>query len=214
MLLYLADSCMFSRRVIGAEIEGDSVVSPHFHLSAVSWRRELSYGNACLNAIFTSHHCDSFFWQDMQINANELRTVLNRVVAKHKELKTEGFSLESCRSMIALMDVSFTRSAVHYGQIMYVCAKSHWAKSSHANRNQHNQEFPIFLCPSGFQLNNQLYDIICMRYANEHMEMDFDSYISCLVRLEGMFRAFRAFDKDGDGIIKLNVFEVSSIFFS
>ncbi len=45
----------------------------------------------------------------------------------------------------------------------------------------------IFLCTSGFQLNNQLYDIICMRYANEHMELDFDSYISCLVRLEGMF---------------------------
>uniref|UniRef100_A0A671Q7V1 Calpain-3 n=1 Tax=Sinocyclocheilus anshuiensis TaxID=1608454 RepID=A0A671Q7V1_9TELE len=189
------------------------------HLSAVSWRRELSYGNACLNAIFTSHHCDSFFWQDMQINANELRTVLNRVVAKHKELKTEGFSLESCRSMIALMDTDGT------GHLNLQEFKHLWNKikkwklvftrfDTDKSSTISSFEMRNALTEAGFQLNNQLYDIICMRYANEHMEMDFDSYISCLVRLEGMFRAFRAFDKDGDGIIKLNVFEVSSIFFS
>uniref|UniRef100_A0A4W6DEE5 Calpain-3 n=1 Tax=Lates calcarifer TaxID=8187 RepID=A0A4W6DEE5_LATCA len=38
-----------------------------------------------------------------------------------------------------------------------------------------------------FRLNNQLYDIITMRYANENMNIDFDSFISCLVRLEAMF---------------------------
>uniref|UniRef100_A0A4W6F5G2 Calpain-3 n=1 Tax=Lates calcarifer TaxID=8187 RepID=A0A4W6F5G2_LATCA len=63
---------------------------------------------------------------------------------------------------------------------------------------------------AGFHLNKQLYDIIAMRYADEHLNIDFDSYICCFVRLEGMFRAFNAFDKDGDGLIKLNVLEVSS----
>ncbi|KAL7992411.1 hypothetical protein Chor_016667 [Crotalus horridus] len=58
-----------------------------------------------------------------------------------------------------------------------------------------------------FQLNNQLYDIITMRYADRNMNIEFDSFICCFVRLEGMFRAFQAFDKDGDGIIKLNVLE-------
>ncbi|KAL8169471.1 UNVERIFIED_CONTAM: Calpain-3 [Gekko kuhli] len=46
--------------------------------------------------------------EDMEISADELRNVLNNVLKKHKELKTEGFALESCRSMIALMDVSFS----------------------------------------------------------------------------------------------------------
>lgn len=77
--------------------------------------------------------------QDMEICADELKNVLNRVVNKReqlnsaraggqwgwcvssylkaappsspylsdKDLKTQGFTLESCRSMIALMDVSF-----------------------------------------------------------------------------------------------------------
>lgn len=39
----------------------------------------------------------------------------------------------------------------------------------------------------GFHLNKQLYDIIAMRYADEHLNIDFDSYICCFVRLEGMF---------------------------
>uniref|UniRef100_A0A9J7WY21 Calpain-3 n=1 Tax=Cyprinus carpio carpio TaxID=630221 RepID=A0A9J7WY21_CYPCA len=142
---------------------------------------------------------------DMQINANELRTVLNRVIAKHKELKTEGFSLESCRSMIALMDTH--GFSVHLFQLVFT--RYDTDKSSTIS----SFEMRNALTEAGFQLNNQLYDIICMRYANENMELDFDSYISCLVRLEGMFRAFRAFDRDGDGIIKLNVFEVSSIIF-
>uniref|UniRef100_A0A8C1KEF4 Calpain-3 n=1 Tax=Cyprinus carpio TaxID=7962 RepID=A0A8C1KEF4_CYPCA len=155
---------------------------------------------------------------DMQINANELRTVLNRVIAKHKELKTEGFSLESCRSMIALMDTDGT------GHLNLQEFKHLWNKikkwklvftryDTDKSSTISSFEMRNALTEAGFQLNNQLYDIICMRYANENMELDFDSYISCLVRLEGMFRAFRAFDRDGDGIIKLNVFEVSSIIF-
>ncbi|CAB1330436.1 unnamed protein product [Coregonus sp. 'balchen'] len=65
----------------------------------------------------------------------------------------------------------------------------------------------VFVSRSGFRLNNQLYDIITMRYANEGMNIDFDSFISCLVRLEAMFRAFQAFDQDGDGTIRLSVLE-------
>ena len=42
----------------------------------------------------------------------------------------------------------------------------------------------------GFHLNKQLYDIIAMRYADENLDIDFDSYICCFVRLEGMFSKY------------------------
>ncbi|XP_028252535.1 calpain-3b isoform X1 [Parambassis ranga] len=150
--------------------------------------------------------------EDMEICANELRKIMKNVLDKHSEIKTEGFSLETCRSMIALMDTDGS------GKLSLQEFKHLWKKikewqvifrrydkdkscsiSSFEMRNAVND--------AGFQLNKQLYDIIAMRYADEHLNIDFDSYICCFVRLEGMFRAFNAFDKDGDGIIKLNVLE-------
>ncbi|XP_056283354.1 calpain-3b isoform X2 [Pseudoliparis swirei] len=150
--------------------------------------------------------------EDMQICANELKMIMRNVLAKHIEIKTEGFSLETCRSMIALMDTDGT------GKLNLQEFKHLWKKikewqmifkrydkdksgsiSSFEMRNAVND--------AGLHLNKQLYDIIAMRYADERLDIDFDSYICCFVRLEGMFRAFNAFDKDGDGIIKLNILE-------
>ncbi|KAG7264739.1 hypothetical protein CRUP_025917 [Coryphaenoides rupestris] len=37
--------------------------------------------------------------------------ILNKIISKHAALKTDGFSIESCRSMVAVMDVSSTSIA-------------------------------------------------------------------------------------------------------
>ncbi|XP_030637578.1 calpain-3b [Chanos chanos] len=150
---------------------------------------------------------------DMEMNANELKSVLSNVIAKHKDLKTEGFSLESCRSMIALMDVSFIDGS---GKINLEEFKHLWNKIKQwqlifmrydTDKSSTISSFDMksAVTDAGFHLNIELHNIIAMRYANEHLQMDFDSYICCLVRLEGMFRAFKAFDKDGDGIIRLTI---------
>ncbi|PNI94514.1 CAPN3 isoform 3 [Pan troglodytes] len=149
---------------------------------------------------------------DMEICADELKKVLNTVVNKHKDLKTHGFTLESCRSMIALMDTDGS-GKLNLQEFHHLWNKiKAWQKIfKHYDTDQsgtiNSYEMRNAVNDAGFHLNNQLYDIITMRYADKHMNIDFDSFICCFVRLEGMFRAFHAFDKDGDGIIKLNVLE-------
>ncbi|XP_053290294.1 calpain-3 isoform X2 [Pleuronectes platessa] len=149
---------------------------------------------------------------DMEITANELKNVLNKVITKHKDLNTEGFSLESCRSMIALMDMDGTgRLNLQEFRHLWNKIKQWQGIFKHYNADQtgsiNSYEMRNAVNDAGFRLNNQLYDIITMRYANESMNIDFDSFISCLVRLEAMFRAFQAFDQDGDGTIRLSVLE-------
>uniref|UniRef100_A0A4W6F3X2 Calpain-3 n=1 Tax=Lates calcarifer TaxID=8187 RepID=A0A4W6F3X2_LATCA len=151
--------------------------------------------------------------EDMQICANELKTVMKNVLARHSEIKTkEGFSLETCRSMIALMDTDGT-GKLNLQEFKHLWKKiKEWQlifKRYDKDKSCSISSFEMrnAIHDAGFHLNKQLYDIIAMRYADEHLNIDFDSYICCFVRLEGMFRAFNAFDKDGDGLIKLNVLE-------
>ncbi|XP_072311736.1 calpain-3b isoform X2 [Eucyclogobius newberryi] len=149
---------------------------------------------------------------DMQVCANELKTIMKNVLSRHSEIRSDGFSLETCRSMIALMDTDGT-GKLNLQEFKHLWKKiknwqvifkkydkdKSWSINSFEMRNAVNE--------AGFHLNNQLYNILALRYANEQLHIDFDSYICCFVRLEGMFRAFQAFDKDGDGLIKLNVLQ-------
>ncbi|XP_008141262.1 calpain-3 isoform X3 [Eptesicus fuscus] len=149
---------------------------------------------------------------DMEVCADELKNILNSVLNKHKDLKTQGFTLESCRSMIALMDTDGS-GRLNLQEFHHLWKKiKAWQKIfKHYDTDQsgtiNSYEMRNAVNDAGFHLNSQLYDIITMRYADKYMNIDFDSFICCFVRLEGMFRAFNAFDKDGNGIIQLNVLE-------
>uniref|UniRef100_A0A452S3H7 Calpain small subunit 1 n=1 Tax=Ursus americanus TaxID=9643 RepID=A0A452S3H7_URSAM len=71
-----------------------------------------------------------------------------------------------------------------------------------------SSELPGAFEAAGFHLNEHLYNMIIRRYSDEGGNMDFDNFISCLVRLDAMFRAFKSLDKNGTGQIQVNIQEV------
>uniref|UniRef100_A0A671WVE5 Calpain-3 n=1 Tax=Sparus aurata TaxID=8175 RepID=A0A671WVE5_SPAAU len=146
--------------------------------------------------------------EDMEITANELKNVLNRVITK-RESEIGIFPLACCSNIT--MDGTGRLNLQEFRHL-WNKIKQWQGIFKHYNADQsgsiNSYEMRNAVNDAGFRLNNQLYDIITMRYANENMNIDFDSFISCLVRLEAMFRAFQAFDQDGDGTIRLSVLEV------
>uniref|UniRef100_A0A5F8H132 Calpain small subunit 1 n=1 Tax=Monodelphis domestica TaxID=13616 RepID=A0A5F8H132_MONDO len=60
---------------------------------------------------------------------------------------------------------------------------------------------------AGFRLSPELCQMIIRHYSVEDGNMDFDNFISCLVHLDAMFRAFKSLDKDGIGQIRVNIQE-------
>uniref|UniRef100_UPI00398F2CFA calpain small subunit 1b n=1 Tax=Pristiophorus japonicus TaxID=55135 RepID=UPI00398F2CFA len=149
---------------------------------------------------------------DMEVSPLELKNILNKIVGRHADLQTDGFSLESCRSMVAVMDADST-GRLGFEEFKYLWDKiKKWQgiyKRFDADKSGtiNSQELPQAFEAAGYPLNDELYRLLYRRYANESGDMDFDNYIACLVRLDAMLRSFKALDKDNNGSIKVNIVE-------
>ncbi|XP_036087177.1 calpain small subunit 2 [Rousettus aegyptiacus] len=149
---------------------------------------------------------------DMEVGATMLMNILNKVLSKHKDLKTDGFSLDTCRSIVSVMD-NDTNGKLGFEEFKYLWNN---LKKWQCVYKQYDREYSGSLKSSqlrealqaaGFQLNEQLYQMIVRRYTDEDGSMDFNNFISCLVRLDAMFRAFKSLDRDADGLIQVSIQE-------
>ncbi|TRY83320.1 hypothetical protein DNTS_015054 [Danionella cerebrum] len=134
----------------------------------------------------------------------------------NKDLKTDGFGKESCRSMINLMDTDGS------GKLGLVEFHILWEKIKRylqifrdhdvdKSGTMSSYEMRRALEAAGFKLNNHLFQLIILRYTEQDLSVDFDNFVTCLVRLETMFKTFNNLDTDADGVISLTFFQMNSL---
>ncbi|XP_062244260.1 calpain-9 [Platichthys flesus] len=149
---------------------------------------------------------------DEAISVNELQQMLNGVLSRRKEIKFDGLSLSTCHSIINLMDVDNT------GKLEFQEFKVFWEKmkkwimlflsfDTDRSGKMSSYELRIALKAAGMQLNNKLLQLIGLRFADDKFDIDFDDYLTCIVRLENMFRVFQAVDKFQKGRVKMNMMQ-------
>ncbi|XP_065137023.1 calpain small subunit 1b isoform X2 [Paramisgurnus dabryanus] len=177
-------------------------------------RRPLAYANP--NETDEERQFRKVFQQlagdDMEVSPNELMNILNKIITKRGDLRTDGFSIESCRSMVAVMDSDST-GKLGFEEFKYLWNNiKRWQgiyKNFDADRSGMigASELPGAFKEAGFPLNDQLFQMIVRRYSDTDGNMDFDNFIGCLVRLDAMCRAFKTLDKDNNGTIKVDIQE-------
>ncbi|XP_008307769.1 calpain small subunit 1 isoform X2 [Cynoglossus semilaevis] len=149
---------------------------------------------------------------DMEVSPTELMQILKNIMAKCPELRTDGFSIECCRSMVAVMDSDST-GKLGFHEFKYLWNNIKRWQKVYINHDRDRSgvisrsELPGAFKEAGFPLNDQLYKLVIRRYSDEHGDMDFDNFIGCLVRLDAMCRAFKTLDKDNSGSIELDIKE-------
>ncbi|XP_072562419.1 calpain-1 catalytic subunit-like [Paramormyrops kingsleyae] len=153
---------------------------------------------------------------DMQIGTAELRTILNRVISKHKDLKTDGFGKEACRSMVNLMDTDGSgKLGLMEFHVLWEKVKKYLTVFRKFDLDKSgtmgSYEMRMALESAGFKITNHLFQLIILRYAKPDLNVDFDGFITCLIRLETMFKTFRMMDTDADGVVSLNFFQWISL---
>uniref|UniRef100_UPI00398F74E4 calpain-2 catalytic subunit-like n=1 Tax=Pristiophorus japonicus TaxID=55135 RepID=UPI00398F74E4 len=150
--------------------------------------------------------------EDAEISAFELQKTLNKIMSTRDDIQTDGFSLETCRNIISLMDKDGS------GKIGLVEFKLFWNKmqkmlkifkkmDADQSGTMSSHEMRMALEEAGFTLNNILTQILVARYADTNLLIDFDSFVGCLIRLETMFRLFKQFEQDGDGLVEMDLFQ-------
>uniref|UniRef100_A0A3P9ML92 Calpain 9 n=1 Tax=Oryzias latipes TaxID=8090 RepID=A0A3P9ML92_ORYLA len=155
---------------------------------------------------------DQLAGDDKAISVRELQQMLNGVLSRRKEIKFDGLSLSTCHSIINLMDVDNT------GMIEFQEFKVFWEKMKNwimlflafdtdRSGKMSSYELRSALKAAGMQLNNQLLQLVGLRFGDDTFNIDFDDYLTCIVRLENMFRVFQAMDKFKRGRVKMNMMQ-------
>ncbi|KAM7027285.1 calpain-2 catalytic subunit [Passerculus sandwichensis] len=147
---------------------------------------------------------------DAEISAFELRSILNKILAKRQDIKSDGFSIETCKIMVDLLDNDGS------GKLGLKEFHTLWTKIQKYQKiyreidvdrsgTMNSYEMRRALETAGFKLNCQLHQVIVARFADEDLVIDFDNFVRCLIRLETLFKMFRKLDTEKSGTIELNL---------
>ncbi|KAF2986700.1 hypothetical protein EK904_013483 [Melospiza melodia maxima] len=135
------------------------------------------------NSTVIDDEIEGNFDEDAEISAFELRSILNKILAKREcflhqqfqmppagqDIKSDGFSIETCKIMVDLLDKIYREIDVDRSGTM------------------NSYEMRRALETAGFKLNCQLHQVIVARFADEDLVIDFDNFVRCLIRLETLF---------------------------
>uniref|UniRef100_A0A4W4ER32 Calpain 2, (m/II) large subunit b n=1 Tax=Electrophorus electricus TaxID=8005 RepID=A0A4W4ER32_ELEEL len=126
------------------------------------------------------------------------------------DIKTDGFSLDTCRVMVNLMDDSgngklgLTEFATLWKKIQKYLA-IYKKNDIDGSGSMSTPEMRMALNEAGFTLNNSIHQILAVRYGADDITIDFDNFVSCVIRLEMMFKIFKKIDMDKSGLIELDL---------
>uniref|UniRef100_A0A8C2IQ99 Calpain-1 catalytic subunit n=1 Tax=Cyprinus carpio TaxID=7962 RepID=A0A8C2IQ99_CYPCA len=121
-----------------------------------------------------------------------VQNALMIVLLTDKDIKTDGFDKEACRGMINLMDTTCTgKLGLTDFHVLWEKIKRYLAVFRKFDLDKSgtmsSYEMRLALESAGFKLTNNLFQLIILRYAKPDLNVDFDSFVSCLIRLETMF---------------------------
>uniref|UniRef100_A0AAZ1XLK1 Calpain catalytic domain-containing protein n=1 Tax=Oreochromis aureus TaxID=47969 RepID=A0AAZ1XLK1_OREAU len=120
---------------------------------------------------------------DSEISAFELQQILNKAVTQRSNIKTDGFSLQTCRDIISLLD---TDGSSRLGLLEF---HSLWMKMQTYLVSSHLCVSAVTASVRALSECTVIQEIVA-RYADRSYAIDFDRFIGCLIRLEILFSEF------------------------
>lgn len=143
---------------------------------------------------------------DMEVNSYELQKILNMVFRKaprengdDDEIRSEQFSLDVCRSMVALMDDDHSgKLGLDEFRALWILIRT-WKNVFTAFDKDGSGYLNTFglraaLNSAGYQVNQHILKALVLRYGNDDGNIAFEDFIGCAVKLRTMIEVFKEKD--------------------
>ncbi|XP_063048098.1 calpain-2 catalytic subunit-like, partial [Engraulis encrasicolus] len=147
---------------------------------------------------------------DSEVSVYELIRFLNQIVSEKQDVKTDGFSVETGRHIVSLLDqdgsakLGLTEFHILWTKIQKYM-EVFMNHDSDRTGTMSSHELREALTEAGFKVNNTVFEVLVDHYADVRCGIDFDGFVDCLVRLEMLFKMFKTLDTDGSGKIEMNI---------
>ncbi|XP_060918252.1 calpain-1 catalytic subunit-like [Labrus mixtus] len=129
-----------------------------------------------------------------EVDAEKLQTILNQQILKG-DLKTGGFSIDACRSMVALMDTSIT-GKLNGEEFVRLWKKISTFKDIFFSTDVSQtgtlslSELRNAITASGKKLSDEMLNLMALRYGSSSRHMTLESFISLVLRFDCMNQIF------------------------
>ncbi|XP_056021329.1 calpain-B-like isoform X22 [Ostrea edulis] len=143
---------------------------------------------------------------DMEIDAYELRDILNTVFTRDGsiEFSFDGFSLDTCRSMVAMHDGDLSgKLGFDEFKVLWRDLRRWKGVFREYDRDKSGKlssyELRSALHASGFRLSNRTFSALVMRYSSKDGNVEFGDFILCAIRMKTMLASFKNIDEENSG---------------
>ncbi|KAG8443815.1 hypothetical protein GDO86_009123 [Hymenochirus boettgeri] len=155
---------------------------------------------------------DKLAGEKQEVDARDLQTILNKLLSKRPDLRSNGFTLSTCREMISLQDMDGTATlSLTEFHVLWMKIQKYLGIYIKADTDRSGtidaHEMRSALQEAGFTLNNKIQQSIALRYTSDNLTINFDGFVACMMRLETLFKMFQLLDKKKTGIIELSLQE-------
>uniref|UniRef100_A0A3Q1H5N5 Calpain 8 n=1 Tax=Acanthochromis polyacanthus TaxID=80966 RepID=A0A3Q1H5N5_9TELE len=150
--------------------------------------------------VFTEKHAHSRSEPETQVRSRTRtagrvsQTTAESIVGVQRgsDVRTDGFSLQTCRNIISLLDAdgSSTLGLLEFHTLWIKIQRYLGIFKNHdsdGSGSMSSHEMRAALAEAGFQVNSAVIQEIVGRYADRSFSIDFDCFIGCLIRLEMLF---------------------------
>ncbi|XP_073412517.1 calpain-8-like isoform X2 [Dendrobates tinctorius] len=150
--------------------------------------------------------------QKGEFNENEVKDMLNKMLAKYPELKSSGLTVKAVQDLIKLMDVDNSKTlSVDEFKKTWLKVDNYWRIFQSADDDKSATvsatQFRNAMKQSGFNFNISILNAIVDKVGPDSLKLDFNIFISIVANLETLFKMFNLMNPNQGGSINLSLDE-------